>query len=103
MNPKIQVLNSNQDTGDPFGSNTPFVVFLDTYTDGWFVEYAFDNDAVEDKTTLNWKRYHNQSIQQHGELSHVLVYGMSEVLYRLNGGTQGATAVHQRVRVIQSL
>ena len=101
MNPNNQVLHSNQDTGEPFSNSTPFVVFLDTYTDGWFVEYAIDDDDVSDKDTLNWKRYHNQPIQEHGDLSHVLVYGMADVLYRLNGGTQGATAVSQAVQIAQ--
>ena len=92
-------LESNKSTGDPFGSISPFVAFLDVYTDGWFVEYALDNESVEDKSTLNWKRWHNQPIQEHGELSRILVYGLSDVLYRFKGGTQGATGYIETVRV----
>lgn len=92
-----QRLFPNQDTGEPFELTAPFIVFLDTYTDGWFVEYAYDDPEVSDKDTLNWKRYHNNAIQEHGDLSHVLVYGMSKVLFRLNQGAQGATAYSQVV------
>ena len=95
-----QILMADQDTGDPFGTSVPFIVFLDIYTDGWYVEYAANRDDIEDKNNLNWKRYHNQSIQQHGELSKVLVYGMPDVLYRLNSGAQGATAYRQTTRII---
>lgn len=86
-----QVLTATETTGDPFPNNATFIVFLDTYTDGWHVEYALDKESVTDKTTLNWKKWNSQPIQEHGELSRVLVYGMDNVLYRLNGGTQGAT------------
>ena len=92
-------LNATETTGDPFEHSTPFQAILDTYTDGWFVEYAVDHENVTDKTTLNWKRYHNQSIQQHGELSRVLVYGMDGVLYRFNSGTAGATGYIEPVRI----
>ena len=99
MHAESQILHSNEPKGEPFNQGTPFNVFLDTYTDGWYLEYAINDENVENKDNLNWKRYHSQPIQEHGELSHVLVYGMPNVLYRVNGGTQGATAFRQSVRV----
>lgn len=85
------VLESNQDTGNGFERSTPFIVFLDTYADGWFVEYAYDTGAA-DEDTLNWKRWHSQPLQQHGELSWVLCYGSNGIKWRLNSGTRGASA-----------
>ena len=93
-----QKLQSNETVSDTFTSRFPFIAFLDVYTDGWYIEFAVDNPTVTDKSTLNWKRYHNQSIQQHGELARPLIYGLSDpfdretnVLYRFNSGAQGAT------------
>lgn len=94
-----QVLNNNEPTGNHFDSQRPFQVVLDVYTDGWFVEYAINDESVADKSTLRWKRWHNQPIQEHGELSRVLVYGSSGMLFRLNGGTQGATAFAEAVSI----
>ena len=99
MHADAQILLSNQGTGDPFRSSVPFSAFLDTYTDGWYVEYAIDDENVDDKSTLNWKRYHDQPLQEHGDLSWVLVYGMRDVLYRINGGTTGATAFRQTIGI----
>ena len=95
-----QRLHANQPVGDPFTTRFPIEVFLDVYTDGWYVEYAIDREDVTDKNTLNWKRYHNTPLQEHGDLSHVLIYGMRGALYRLKGGTQGATAFSQAVGVL---
>ena len=88
----MEILASTQSVGDPFSCNVAFFVFLDTYADGWFMEYAQDHDSVTDKTTLNWKKWHSQPLQQHGELSYVIVCGLKGVLFRMNSGTQGATA-----------
>ena len=105
-----QHLKADQPVGTIFKERLPFLAFLDIYTDGWFIEYAIDHESVEDKSTLNWKRYHNNPIQEHGELSHVTVYGLSNpfdsdenVVYRFNGGTQGATGYIKTIGVyIQS-
>lgn len=94
-----QVLANNQATGEHFPSSRPFIVFLDVYTDGWFVEFAIDHEDVADKTSLNWKQWHNQPLQQNGDLSRVLVYGAKGMLYRMNGGTQGATAYAEDIGV----
>ena len=92
-----QILNDDQPTGDPFTSVIPFVVFLDIYTADWFVEYAIDK---EDPTDRNWKRWHDQPIQEHGELSRIIVYGVNNVVYRMNSGTTGATAFQEEIRIL---
>ena len=92
------VLEATETTGEDFSSSVPFMVFLDTHTDGWFVEYAVHK---ENKSEMNWKKWHNQPIQEHGELSRVLVYGMRGVRYRLNSGNVGATAVRESVGILQ--
>lgn len=91
-----QVLKSTQTTGDPFRSLIPSWVFLETYADGWFVEYAVYR---ENPTEMIWKRWHNQALQQHGELSRVLIAGGNDLRFRLNGGTVGATAVTSAYRL----
>lgn len=70
------------------------MVFLDTYTDGWFVQYGLKKENAAD---INWKNYHDISLQEHGNLSKVVLYGtrfdlIPDILFRLHGGTQGATA-----------
>ena len=95
----IQILESTQTTGDPFPSLTNFVVKMDAFTTGWFVEWAIDHDNVTDKSTLNWTRYHDQPIQQHGALSRPLIYGAENTLFRVNGGTAGATAYKEVAKV----
>ena len=90
------VLSSNQPTGEPFTSAIPFIVFLDTYTDGWFLEYAF---TKADANQMNWKKWHSQPLQQHGELSRLLVYGVEGMSFRLNSGTVGATAFQVPVNI----
>lgn len=84
-----QVLQSTEPVGEPFECNVNFIVFLDTYADGWFVEYALEKD---DPTDMVWKRWHNQPLQEHGELSYVIVCGVKQFRFRMNSGTTGATA-----------
>lgn len=99
MNPDHLILTSEQTVGRHFSFIGTFKVLLDVYTDGWHVEYAVNIDSVVDKNTLNWKKYHNQPIQNEGELSHPLIYGMPDVLYRVKGGTKGATAIYQPIGI----
>ena len=84
-----QVLKSTQDTGDTFRRATPFTVKLDTYTDGWYLEYAIKK---ENENNLIWSRYHDTPITQHGDCSSVYCDGGENYMFRMNGGTQGATA-----------
>lgn len=85
-----QVLLATETTGREFDSNITFIVFLDIYQDGWFVEYCLKKDNPVQQI---WKRWHTHPLQQHGDLSRVVVFGSEkDTLYRLNGGTVGATA-----------
>ena len=84
-----QVLQNDETVSEPFKQDTPFIVFLKTYTDGWFVEFAIHED---DPNAMVWKRWHDQPLQEHGALSWVLVYGDENLRFRLNSGTRGATA-----------
>ena len=87
-----QILTTTDTTGEPFSCNVMFFVALDTYADGWRVEYALDHDDVTDKNALNWKHWHSYTLQQDGDLSYVMVCGLKGYLFRMNGGTAGATA-----------
>ena len=91
-----QVLESSQSVGRVFPQDIPFIVFLDTYTDGWYLEYAV---YKEDPTKMVWKRWHDQSLQEHGFLSWVLAYGAEHLRFRVNGGTTGATAFISSTRI----
>lgn len=79
------ILNSTDSVSDEFNTSRPTKVFFDTYTDGWFVEYALE-------TSNNWKRYHNRPLTEHGEGSYIIVCGGDGLKFRLNSGTVGATA-----------
>ena len=92
----IQILQSTESTGEVFETQTPFMVFLDTYAAGWFLEYAV---TKSDASQMNWKRWHHQPLQEHGELSHVLVYGATGMSFRMNSGTTGATAYRKAVNI----
>ena len=51
-----KILTATQSVGIPFSCNVSFLVFLDTYADGWHIEYAQDHDSVTDKTTLKLEK-----------------------------------------------
>ena len=91
-----QILDTTDTVSDPFKSRVPFVVFLDTYADGWFVQYAV---TKETSTDMVWKNWHTHAITENGEGSRILVYGMEGVSYRLNSGTAGATGYRSDVDV----
>ena len=89
-----QILTETQTTGEVFDSRTPFMVFLDTYTDGWFLQYAANK---ENAANINWKNWHEVSLREHGDLSYAVVYGSRwqitpDLVFRMHGGTVGATA-----------
>ena len=84
-----QVLDATEPTGDPFRRATPFTVKLDIYADGWYLEYAIRQD---DPTLLRWSRYHDTPLTQHGDSSSVYCDGGPGYIFRMHGGTQGATA-----------
>jgi len=89
---EFQVLTATQSTGDTFACNATFVVFLDTFAAGWFLEYALYKPQTAD---IVWKKYHSQPFQEHGELSRVAVNGTNNMLFRMNSGTTGATAYRE--------
>ena len=84
-----QVLSATEGTGEPFRRATPFTVKLDIYADGWYLEYAIRKD---DAALLRWSRYHDEPLTEHGDSSSVYCDGGEGYLFRMNGGTQGATA-----------
>lgn len=85
----VQILESDDTTGDPFTTERPFFVSLDTYADGWFLEFAVTKD---NEANMNWKKWHTQPLREHGDLSHLTVVGVKGYSFRMNRGTQGATA-----------
>lgn len=91
-----QILEADQPTGTPFQTQLPFMVSLDTYADGWFLEYAV---TKPDPTEMVWKRWHTQPLREHGDLSHVNVLGMKDYSYRMHGGTVGATAFRSTIEL----
>ena len=92
-----KILDATDTVGMVFESQVPFKVFLDTFAEGWFLEFCYTKDDPADRV---WKRWHSRPIQEHGEGSHILVYGMEDVRYRLASGTVGATGYQTDIKVL---
>lgn len=91
-----RILEDNQPTGEPFEISVPFQVSLDIYTDGWYLQYAV---TKKNPAEMNWKNYHSQPLQEHGDLSRVVAYGVDGYSYRMHGGTVGATAYKEVIQL----
>lgn len=86
---KDLILSSTQDIGDIFDSNLPFMVYLETYTDGWFIEFARRATPDADK---NWTKYHERPFESSPGREFLIFPGSKDLVFRMNSGTQGAVA-----------
>ena len=81
-------------TGTVFESEVPFMVYFETFTDGWFIEFA--HKATPD-ASKHWVRFHERPFESSAGCEFRIFPGVKGLVFRMAGGTTGAVAYRSNV------
>ena len=88
------ILTADDSTGIEFSSSNSFMVFFETFTAGWFLEFS-----RQGADTPRWVKWNERAFTSADGDEYLLVPGIEDVVFRLNGGTTGAVAYRTGAKI----